>query len=275
MRNVIVGAAAVLFLFLSATVRAQNMKLGEVLIFHAPDLKPDADARAFEAYILGQLAPAWKMDAPGMELHLVRKDRGNHKGRYVLVYTTDTLERRKAYASATSEVSPFTAALLAKVGNVQSGLAPFVNSDGQYIEYHLVGPEKVAAMPEVDVLGVHYLKVRPDRREAFDRFIAEKLHAAVGNLRPELRLLYYKPVRGADEGDYLTLFALTRASRDKYWPNGQDSDDLKAAFKPVQALTGELKSYLVEGSYATGNLAAAVYESREWADWVQVRAEGR
>lgn len=273
MKNVIAGA--LLLLLLCATVHAQNMKLGEVLIFHVPDLKPDADAKAFEAYVLSQLAPAWKKSAPGMELHLVRKDRGNHKGRYVLVYTTDTSERRKGYASVTSVVSPFTADLLAKIGNVQSGLAPFVNSDGQYIEYHLVAPEKVAALPEVDVLGVHYLKVRPDRREAFDQFVPEKLHPTVGNLRPDLQLLYYKPVRGADAGNYLTIFALTRVSRDKYWPNGSDSEDLKAAFKPMQALTEELKTYLVEGSYATGNLAAAVYESREWADWVQVPAESR
>ena len=73
----------------------------------------------------------------------------------------------------------------------------------------------------------------------------------------------------------LTIFALTIASRDKYWPNGSDSDDLKAAFKPVHPLTEELKNFLAEGSYATGNLAAAVFESREWADWVQVRAEQR
>lgn len=249
------------------------MKLGQALVFHVPDLKPDADAKAFEARVLNQLAPAWKTNAPGMELHLVRKDRGNHKGRYVLAYTTDTLARHKGYASATTEDDPFNAGLLARAVNAGPGLTPFVNSRGNYLEYHLVG--KVAELPEVEVLGIHYLKVRPDRCEAFDRFIVEKLHPTVGKLRPDLKLLYYKPVRGTDAGNYLTIFALTIASRDKYWPNGSDSDDLKAAFKPVQPLTEELKTYLVEGSYATGNLAAAVFESREWADWVQVRAEER
>ena len=38
---------------------------------------------------------------------------------------------------------------------------------------------------------------------------------------------------------------------------------MKAAFgASVTALTGELSRYLVEGSYATGNLAAAVFESK-------------
>ena len=270
MKRIIAGVAALLVGF--STAQAQKIKLGEALIFHAPDLKPDADAKLFEARVLNELAPVWKMNAPGMELHLVRKDRGNHKGRYLLAYTTDTLTRHKSYATATAEGNPLTADLLAK-GNAGTGLTPFVRSEGNYFEYHLVG--KVAELPEVEVLGIHYIKVRLDRREAFDRFIAEKLHPTVGNLRPDLKLLYYKPVRGTDPGNYLTLFALTIESRDKYWPNGKDSDDLKAAFKPVQALTEELKTYLVEGSYATGNLAAAVFESREWADWVQVRGEQR
>jgi hypothetical protein len=71
------------------------------------------------------------------------------------------------------------------------------------------------------------------------------------------------------------VFALTRASRDKYWPKGADSDVLKATFSPaITGLTTELRTYLVEGTYATGNLAAAVLESKDWADWAFV-APGR
>ena len=126
------------------------------------------------------------------------------------------------------------------------------------------------------MLGIHYIKVRPDRREAFERFVGEKIHPAVGNLRPDLRLLYYKAVRGPDAGSYITIFALTRASRDKYWPGGADSDELRAAFKPVQGLTTELITYLVEGSALTDpKFAAAVYESREWSDFVLMPARRR
>src|SRR6185503_14423709 len=138
MKRIIVGAAALLVGF--STAQAQKIKLGEALVFHAPDLKPDADAKVFEARVLNQLAPAWKMNAPGMELHLVRKDRGNHKGRYLLAYTTDTLARHKSYASATAEGYPFNATLLAKSGNAGIGLTPFVSSDGKYFEFHLVSP---------------------------------------------------------------------------------------------------------------------------------------
>jgi hypothetical protein len=257
---------------LRGTAYAQRMKLGEVLVVHVPDLKPDADMQAFERYVLREVAPAWKKAAPGMELHLVRADRGRRKGQYMLAWTTDTQNRWKAYASA-SGASPFARALHAKVGDFHAGFQPFVNGGGQYHEYHLIGPDKTGTLPDVEILGIHYTKARPERRAAFETFIAEKVHPAVANLRPDIGVLYYKSVRGPDEGDYLAVFALTTASRDKYWPGGSDSDALRAAFSPaIRELAKELSAYLVEGSYAADpKLAAAVYESREWTDFVVVR----
>jgi hypothetical protein len=109
---------------------------------------------------------------------------------------------------------------------------------------------------------------------AFEQFVGRTLHPAVANLRPDLRLLYYKAVAGPDAGNYIALFALTRESRDKYWPGGSDSDDLREAFKPVQPLTTELSTYLVEGSALTDpRFAAAVFESRTWTDFVLVAAK--
>lgn len=267
----VVGMLFGILAVLSGTAYAQRMKLGEVLVVNVPDLKPDADVKAFEQYVLTQVAPAWKKNAPGMELHLVRADRGSKKGQYMLAWTTDTRERRKAYA-AVSGGSPFTPELRTKVGDFRPGFQPFISSGGQYHEYHLVSPEKAGALPDVEILGIHYTKVRPERRAAFETFVAEKLHPAVANLRPDIRVLYYKSVRGPDEGNYLAVFALTSASRDKYWPGGSDSDALRAAFSPaIRELATELRSYLVEGSYADNpKLAAAVYESREWTDFVVI-----
>ena len=144
-------------------------------------------------------------------------------------------------------------------------------SAGAGSAYQLLHPGTAGTLPDVDVLGIHYLKVRPDRRDAFERFVGEKLHPAVANLRPDLRLLYYKATTGPETGNYIALFALTRESRDKYWPGGADSDTLRAAFKPVQPLTAELLTFLVEGSALTDpKFAAAVFESREWTDFVLV-----
>ena len=61
------------------------------------------------------------------------------------------------------------------------------------------------------MLGIHYIKVRPERAQAFEQFVGRTLHPAVANLRPDLRLLYYKAVAGPDAGNYIALFALTRS----------------------------------------------------------------
>jgi len=243
--------AFLLFVVFSATAHGQTtMRLTDVLIVNALDPKATIDAAAFETQALKQVASA---QPAGTRLHLVRKDRGNRPGRFMIV-----------------GLAPQASAAALEHALHQSVPAGFANSGDRLVEYRLVGGEKLGALPEVDVLGIHYIRVRPDRIEAFDRFVAEKLHPVAGKLSPDLRLIYYKPVRGDEPGNYLTVFALTQASRDKYWPGGKDSDALRTTFQPAQALRDELQTYLVEGSFATGNLIAAVFESRQWADWVIV-----
>jgi len=170
--------------------------------------------------------------------HLVQADRGNRKGQFYRVW------------AGTTRTPP---------------------ANGRSTEYHLLSPEKVGTLPEVDVLGLHFIKILPDRHDAFERFVRDTLHPAVANLRPDLRLLYYKAVRGAEAPGYILLFAFTKRSRDKYWPGGSDSDELRAAFAPVRVHTKELRTFLVPESALTDEkFAAAIYESREWTDLVLV-----
>ena len=189
------------------------------------------------------LTPSDGTPATGGNDHLVQADRGNRKGQFYRVWAGKTI-------------------------------TPPANA--RSTEYHLLSPEKVGTLPEVDVLGVHFIKVLPDRHDAFERFVRDTLHQAVANLRPDLRLLYYKAVRGAEAPSYILLFALTKQSRDKYWPGGSDSDALRAAFAPVRVHTKELSTYLVPESALTDEkFAAAIYESREWTDLVLVSSGSR
>jgi hypothetical protein len=177
-----------------------------------------------------QALAATKSPAPAV---LFKKDRGPHPGTFALFWP---------------------------VGNTAPGPAA--------TQYQLVG--NAGNAPALDLLGIHYIKVRPDRSADFEKFVAAKLNPAVANLRPDLRLLYYKATSGPDAGSYITIFGVTKASRDKYWPKGQDSDDLKAAFTPpVKALATELQTYLVDGTWGTG-MTAQVYEAKDWADWIIV-----
>jgi hypothetical protein len=186
------------------------------------------------------LTPSDVKPAADAKDQLLQADRGNRKGQFYRAWT----------------------------GAAKAGAPPATDRS---TEYRLLSPEKAGTLPDVDVLGIHFIKVLPERREAFERFVSDTLHPAVANLRPDLRLLYYKAVRGADAPGYILLFALTKESRDKYWPGGSDSDALRAAFGPVKVHTKELSTFLVPGSALTDEkFAAAIYESREWTDLVVV-----
>jgi hypothetical protein len=203
----------------------------------------DAEAQKMRLGEMLVMVPFNVAPPPVAEGVVFQADRGGRKGQYLLVTTRA----------------------------VKAGSAP---GGGPAAEYRLLSPETAGALPDVNVLGIHYIKVRPERAAAFEQFVGRTLHPAVANLRPDLRLLYYKSVAGPDAGNYIALFALTRESRDKYWPGGSDSDDLRKAFKPVQPLTSELSTYLVEGSALTDpKFAAAVFESRTWTDFVLVPAK--
>jgi hypothetical protein len=189
------------------------------------------------------ITPSDGTPSPGAKDHLVQADRGNRKGQFYRVWT----------------------------GPAKAGATPGADRS---TEYQLLSPDKAGTLPDVDVLGIHFIKVLPEQRENFERFVRDTLHPAVANLRPDLRLLYYKAVRGAEAPGYILLFALTKQSRDKYWPGGSDSDALRAAFGPVKVHTKELSTYLVPGSALTDEkFAAAIYESREWTDLVLVTSK--
>jgi hypothetical protein len=250
MHGAVAGLIAMgLGLWLPAAAEAQMMRLGETLVLTVPELAAGTEPAAFEAHVRDRVLPALKTASPARPAHLFRADRGSRKGQYALVSAN-------ARAHGAAE------------------LGPLAQGPGHTLEYQLVGPSAaLGPLPDVDVLGLHFIKVRPDRRDAFERFVRDTVHPAVGNLRPDLRILYYRSSKTPDAGaaDYLALFALTTRSRDKYWPGGSDSDDLRAAFGPVRGITMELATYLVEGSYlADPKFAAAIFESREWTDFVLV-----
>lgn len=241
--TVVLVTAAVLGLA-ARPAEAQQMKLSPQIGLGT--LEQAAPDPAFETRTAAQIAGLKSSPALGEEAFLLRKDRGPHPGRYAVFVT-------------------------APAGS-GGAILNYARTFPSVVQYQLIGADKLGPLPTVDVLGVHYIKVQPAKAAEFDRFVADKLNPAVGNLRPDLRFLYYK---SAPAGQYVCVIAITKASRDKYWPGGSDSDDLKTAFTPaVRALAGELKPFLVEGTWGV-NMTAEVYEAREWADWIVAAPAGR
>ena len=242
----------------------QGMKLGEVVIVSTSAVKSDAKADAFKSFFNTDATKRIKDSNPPMSIHAFQADRGDRKGQLLLVYGTDNPSARESFATG----SPFRDEVIAASGKKPSD---FLTNTHRYTEYRLIGADKFKTRPDVGILGIHYIKVKKEKAAEFEKFVVEKLHPAVGNVLPDMHLMYYKAVSGDNAPSYITIYAITSvAARHKYWPEGApETQPLKAAFKPHEALAKELSTYLVEGSYLeVGKGGAAIFESKEWTDFI-------
>lgn len=275
MNKTIPTTVAVLLLFaLPAPAHAQNIQVGDVLIVVAPNLTEVVDSNAYRAFVADEVAPAWNDSLPGTELHLVQSDRGRRSGDYLLLWTTSRSVR--ASVPAPNDALPFDAELFRATGLVPAdGSDPADVIDG-YTEYELVDAEPIGELPVVDVLGFHFLHVRPELEERFESFVRDTLYEALAGRTPGMELLYYRATRGIGAGSYLLLFAIeTTGAREHYWPTGApETEATKKAFEPLRPIARALSTYLVEGSYLEpdSGAAAAYIESLDWTDYVDVRA---
>ena len=269
-------AILVLFAFMvnSMAAHAQAIPLGEVVMISTSALKADTDPEAFKAYMLEELTPAWNRASPGATMYLLQADRGDRNGEFLTVCIAARNADRKQLPSG----SPFTNQAVSSVAGTLSGRpSDFLNKPGGYTEYQLIGAGQFATLPAVDLLGIHYIKVKPERAKEFEKLVVDKLHPAVGNLVHDMNLLYYKAVDGDDKGSYITIYAIASVdARERFWPTGgQEQDIVKQLFGPHKELALELSSYLVEDSYLgpESGGGAAYFESLEWTDFVVIDAD--
>jgi 3-keto-disaccharide hydrolase len=240
MKKALQASLYLLILLASAvTGFAQGMKMGEVIIISNSGFKKEINPE-----IIRQL----NNNKTGTSMELFQADRGERKGEFLLVSRISRVGDRNTIGS------PF---------NVKS-LSELLNKPGAYTE-------KFKSLPFAGIMGIHYLKVKEGRKKDFEKFVIEKLNPAVGNLLPDMQLLYYKAVAGEDAGSYITIYTIeSDAARHKYWPAGApETEILKKAFLPLKELAAELGTYLIEDSYLKPESGAAAYfESLKWTDYV-------
>ncbi len=251
-------------LALAGPASAQGIKMGEVVVISSSSLKKNVKPDAFKVF-LAEFASGIKKTKAEVSVQLFQADRGDRKGESLLAFSAKTAADRVAFSTG----SPFTDEVLSGSSKRSSD---FLENTHTYTEYRLIGADKFKSLPAIDILGIHYIKVKKERSAEFEKFVVEKLHPAVGQVLPDMNLLYYKATAGDHVGTYITIFAITSvAARDKYWPAGApETKVLKDAFRPHQSLAKELANYLVEGSYLepSSGGGAAIYESKEWTDFV-------
>ncbi|MFC2126515.1 hypothetical protein ACFLU5_17130 [Bacteroidota bacterium] len=266
LKSILILIAAAIF---GVSVNAQGIKLGEVVLVSTSSIKTDIDTEAFKSFMMEETGPAWNASLPGTAMYLLQADRGNRNGEFLTVCIAETIKDRKKLHPG----SPFTDKTFSMVSSNLSGRpSDFLEKPHAYTEYQLIGSDQFTSLPKVEILGIHYIKVKADRDKEFEKLVVNKLHPAVGNLVHDMNLFYYKAVAGKNKGSYITIYAIESVTaRERFWPTGGPEQDIvKQLFGPNKELAIELESYLVEDSYLgpESGGGAAYFESLEWTDYV-------
>ena len=268
-QNFLISLFFVLYLF---SAYAQTVQLGDAFFISDSELKKGISDDQYKSYIINDLTPVWSSVLPGTDLALFHADRGTHEGTYLL---TCMVNGNSDKSGVFIYGNPFGDEFISSKISLNNKPSDFLSRPDAYTKYELIGADRAAPLPEVGILGLHFLKVKKDRHMEFESFVLNKLHPAVTNLFLDMGLFYYKAVGGENSGSYILVFAITSlAARDKYWPSGKpETEILKSAFGKLQGLAKELGTYLEEDSYLKPESggAAAYFESLDWTDYILVK----
>jgi hypothetical protein len=204
-----------------------------------------------------------------MKLYILLADRGDGKDDLLLVCAAD----KKSDQNPTFPAgSPFSDEAFSRLGNLSLKPSLFMVDPEKFTRYDLIGSATIRSLPEVDLLGIHYIQVKKDKKEEFEQFVTEKLNLRLSDLLPDMGLFYYKATDGEHVGSFISIFAIRSVeSREKFWPTGGgETEIIKNAFHPLNSLARELGNFLVEDSFLKPESggAAAYFESLEWTDFV-------
>ncbi len=250
-------------------LKAQTLSLSKTIILTASPFKNGVDPVVLKGFITGEVSKPWSTTYPGTELHILQADRGVGKDDLILVCTDNKgVDLNQIF----SDGNPFSDKVFSVLGALTLKPSSFIKDPEKFTTYTLIGSQTIPSLPKIDLLGIHYIQVRDDKTEEFERFVTDKLNPGLSGLLPDMGLFYYKAVDGEDTGTYVTIFAIrTEESRERFWPTGgSETEIVKKAFLPLNDLARELGNYLVEGSYLLPESggAAAYFESLKWTDFV-------
>jgi hypothetical protein len=113
--------------------------MAKVYGLHTIQLKPGVDAAEFERFCIEEALPAYNR-IPGNVSHLIKGDRGEQVGQYLVLHEVESVERRDALFPG-GELSEEVQRLIAETAAVWEKLDTFVVASSQphFTDYVEVG----------------------------------------------------------------------------------------------------------------------------------------
>src|SRR5512139_2165843 len=101
--------------------------MSKVLGMHKVELKPGIDEREFEDFICNQIIPLYKA-VPGQTIHLLKGDRGERNGKYMVLIELESPARRDQIYPAEGGVAEEVLQLVGNADPIFEKLATYVES---------------------------------------------------------------------------------------------------------------------------------------------------
>ncbi len=254
---------SLLFVALNTTAIAQlgTYRLGEVIGLWPYELQK-GDPAALENSIKSVVYPLADEFLPGQDDVWFKGDRGARVGHYLFMGNFDSAERRNYYYP--THEGPFPKIADSDAAWQERGapaLAEFIFTEPAHLgDYCLIGAGTVPEMPWIDLLGIHFIKVKPGMEADFELFVREEWNPRAH--LPGVWILFYKVDRGPNAGNTIMVVAFeSRVVRDALYPGHETSpqDLVDWTFRP--SLYDRLAEFLVSTSG----------EDTGYTDWVLIR----
>ncbi len=233
----------------SESGQAQAFPIGEVLAIREVTLADDSSAAELERFFTKELEPKWQKNVPDIQALLMKGDRGARDGKLLSIWNFPTVESRDRYfPSAGEDAYPVFQKAIEPMSATLDKYNSYLSADSSgpdYTDYVLIGADELKGLPDIQLLGLHTIKVKPGKEKAFESFVKARWNPAWAEHVPGCRTLIFKGDRGANEGGHLLVFTFNPAElRDKYVPDGQPSNEYSEAAQPLEPLWEEFNGYL-------------------------------
>ena len=113
--------------------------MAKVLGMHSIELKPGVNEQEFEEFIKTDVLPVYHM-VPGQTVHLLKGDRGERGGKYLVLIELESAERRDQIYPSEGGVAEDVQQLLGNIDPLWDTFYTFVEEfpDPKYTDYVMV-----------------------------------------------------------------------------------------------------------------------------------------
>ncbi len=217
--------------------------LPEVMALREIEIHDETNEVIFKNYYT-KWCDVLEENTKGMSGWLMKGDRGARINKYVFAYGFDYKAARDYYfpSEPPADYKQFYALPQDALGK----LPPGVEGTNTYTDFVVLGYKDIIRPMMGEVIGIHYLEVRPRKNDDLEKFVINEFNAAMHNKVPGLNIYIMKGDRGDMTGKYILVYVIdTIERRNNYFPaSGDASDELKKAFDPLMEVYDKLQSFI-------------------------------